>query len=90
MNQFVSGFLYTIIAYGTPLILCSLGGMMTGLTGRFNLGMEGMMLFSAFFSPSPAMRLYQDLPMATEVARSPMVTMPAPTRRLAMCSSNQK
>jgi simple sugar transport system permease protein len=50
MNQFVSGFLYTIIAYGTPLILCSLGGMMTGLSGRFNLGMEGMMLFAAFFS----------------------------------------
>ncbi len=50
MNEFVSGFLYTIIAYGTPLILCSLGGMLTGLTGRFNLGMEGMMLFSAFFS----------------------------------------
>jgi simple sugar transport system permease protein len=50
MNEFVSGFLYTMIAYGTPLILCSLGGMMTGLSGRFNLGMEGMMLFSAFFS----------------------------------------
>ena len=50
MNEFISGFLYTIIAYGTPLILCSLGGMMTGLSGRFNLGMEGMMLFSAFFS----------------------------------------
>ncbi len=50
MNEFVSGFLYTIIAYGTPLILCSLGGMMTGLSGRFNLGMEGMMLFAAFFS----------------------------------------
>ena len=50
MNQFASGFLYTIIAYGTPLILCSLGGMMTGLSGRFNLGMEGMMLFAAFFT----------------------------------------
>ena len=50
MNEFISGFLYTMIAYGTPLILCSLGGMMTGLSGRFNLGMEGMMLFSAFFS----------------------------------------
>jgi ABC-type uncharacterized transport system permease subunit len=50
MNEFVSGFLYTMIAYGTPLILCSLGGMMTGLSGRFNLGMEGMMLFAAFFS----------------------------------------
>lgn len=50
MNEFVGGALYTIIAYGTPLILCSLGGLMTGLSGRFNLGMEGMMLFSAFFS----------------------------------------
>ncbi|MDR1800676.1 MAG: ABC transporter permease [Lachnospiraceae bacterium] len=50
MNEFIAGFLYTFIAYGTPLILCSLGGMMTGLSGRFNLGMEGMMLFSAFFS----------------------------------------
>ena len=50
MKEFISGFLYTIIAYGTPLILCSLGGMMTGLSGRFNLGMEGMMLFAAFFA----------------------------------------
>ena len=50
MNQFVSGALYTIIAYGTPLILCSIGGLMTGLSGQFNLGMEGMMLFAAFFS----------------------------------------
>lgn len=49
-NQFISGALYTIIVYGTPLILCSLGGLMTGISGRFNLGMEGMMLFSAFFS----------------------------------------
>ena len=50
MNQFVAGALYTIIAYGTPLILCSIGGLMTGLSGQFNLGMEGMMLFAAFFS----------------------------------------
>lgn len=50
MNVFISGILYTIIDYGTPLILCSLGGLMTGLSGQFNLGMEGMMLFSAFFS----------------------------------------
>ena len=49
-GEFISGALYTIIAYGTPLILCSLGGLMTGLSGQFNLGMEGMMLFAAFFS----------------------------------------
>ncbi|MEL7608918.1 MAG: ABC transporter permease [Bacillota bacterium] len=50
MNQFVSTFLYTIIAYATPIIFCSLGGQMTAMSGKFNLGMEGMMLFSAFFS----------------------------------------
>ncbi len=50
MNELLSSFLYTIFSYATPIILCSLGGQMTSITGRFNLGMEGMMLFSAFFS----------------------------------------
>ena len=50
MNQMLSSFLYTMVSYSTCIILCSLGGQLTSLAGRFNLGMEGMMLFSAFFT----------------------------------------
>ena len=49
-NVIINSFLYTIISYSTPLILCTLGGQVTQQVGRLNLGMEGMMMFSAFFS----------------------------------------
>ena len=49
-SNVLNSFLYTVISYSTPLILCSLGGQVTQQVGRLNLGMEGMMLFSAFFS----------------------------------------
>lgn len=50
MNDWLGSFLYTAAAYAAPVALCALGGQMTALAGRMNLGMEGMMLFSAFFS----------------------------------------
>lgn len=46
----MENFLYTMVSYATCITLCSLGGQLTGLAGRFNLGMEGMMLFGGFFS----------------------------------------
>ena len=46
----INSFLFTIIATSTPTLLASLGGLMTGLSGMFNVGLEGMMLVSAFFS----------------------------------------
>jgi simple sugar transport system permease protein len=50
MSPLIQGFLVTIIPTSTPIILAALGGQLTSMNGKFNLGMEGMMLFSAFFS----------------------------------------
>lgn len=46
----INSFLFTIIATSTPTLLASLGGLLTGLSGMFNVGLEGMMLMAAFFS----------------------------------------
>lgn len=48
-NQ-INSFLFTIFATSTPILLASQGGLLTGLSGMFNVGLEGMMLMAAFFS----------------------------------------
>lgn len=50
MNTVVASFLFTTVSYASCILLCSLGGQVAALTGRFNIGMEGMMLFGGFFS----------------------------------------
>jgi simple sugar transport system permease protein len=42
--------IYSMISAATPIILASQGALMTGYCGTFNIGLEGMMLLSAFFS----------------------------------------
>ncbi|ACR80516.1 MULTISPECIES: ABC transporter permease [Kosmotoga] len=46
MTEFLHGFIIT----GTPILFAALGGLFTELSGALNIGIEGMMLLSAFFS----------------------------------------
>lgn len=42
--------IYGMISVATPIIFAAQGGLITGYCGTFNIGLEGMMLLSAFFS----------------------------------------
>ena len=46
---FSPDFLFSTIRVTTPILLCALGVMVTNRAGIMNIGMEGMMLFSALF-----------------------------------------
>lgn len=46
MTEFLHGFIIT----GTPILFAALGGLFTELSGALNIGIEGMMLLSAFSS----------------------------------------
>lgn len=44
----MSDFLHNVIAGATPLLLASLGGLFTSLSGNLNIALEGLILTSAF------------------------------------------
>jgi len=46
----IGDFLHTTIAMMTPILWAALGGLFTDLGGMLNIGLEGMMLVSAFSS----------------------------------------
>jgi simple sugar transport system permease protein len=46
----IGDFLHTTIAMMTPILWAALGGLFTQLGGMLNIGLEGMMLISAFSS----------------------------------------
>ncbi len=46
----IGGFMHTTIVMMTPILLAALGGLFTDLSGMLNIGLEGMMLMSAFMS----------------------------------------
>ena len=46
----ISNFIHTTLVMTTPILLAALGGMFTDLSGMLNIGLEGMMLASAFTS----------------------------------------
>ncbi|MFW6122421.1 MAG: ABC transporter permease, partial [Petrotogales bacterium] len=43
-------FIHTTITMMTPILLAAIGGLFTDLSGMLNIGLEGMMLISAFIS----------------------------------------
>jgi simple sugar transport system permease protein len=46
----IGSFMHTTIVMMTPILLAALGGLFTDLSGMLNIGLEGMMLMSAFVS----------------------------------------
>ncbi|NLH20153.1 MAG: ABC transporter permease, partial [Thermotogaceae bacterium] len=43
-------FINSIVPMMTPVLFAALGGLFTHLSGLLNIGPEGLMLLSAFFS----------------------------------------
>jgi len=46
----VDTFINSIVPMMTPVLFAALGGLFTHLSGLLNIGLEGLMLLSAFFS----------------------------------------
>jgi simple sugar transport system permease protein len=46
----IEDFIHTTITMMTPILLAAIGGLYTDLSGMLNIGLEGMMLISAFIS----------------------------------------
>jgi len=46
----IEDFIHTTITMMTPILLAAIGGLFTDLSGMLNIGLEGMMLISAFIS----------------------------------------
>lgn len=51
MRDFLnSSFYYSILRVSTPIILSTMSALLSSITGTINIGIEGMMLMSAFWS----------------------------------------
>jgi general nucleoside transport system permease protein len=50
MNSFRIPFVGNTIEIMTPFLLAAIGGLFSSLAGVLNIGLEGLMIFSAFFS----------------------------------------
>ncbi|RKX40317.1 MAG: ABC transporter permease [Thermotogae bacterium] len=46
----IGEFIHTVVSMTVPILLAALGGLFTDLSGILNIGLEGMMLSSCFFS----------------------------------------
>lgn len=46
----IERFIHTTLIMMSPILLAALGGLFTDLSGMLNIGLEGMLLISAFFS----------------------------------------
>lgn len=54
--SFIINVSYAAVRMATPLILAAIGGIVAHLSGMMNIGLEGMMLFSAFIAVITAAR----------------------------------